>query len=61
MLKAQWKLSLHDIDLNGGFGCSFHCCYKYAEEYYDDWFTSKECRQYALLHPIKLRGPLWQQ
>ena len=39
--------------------CSFHCCTNASDIYYTDWYTSGQCRQYAVLHPVKLKGELW--
>ena len=38
---------------------SFHCCFNASEVYYEEWYSSKECRQYALLHPVKLTSAIW--
>ena len=39
---------------------TWHCCKLGARDVYEDWRTSHHCLHASLLHPIKLREPIWQ-
>jgi len=46
-----------NVDYDGPL---FQCCSDNATKYYEDWYSSKQCRSYALIHPMHNRnGTLW--